>query len=144
VVADVYIPIRRALEAHLGTFGSIPSGGIQYENALFDTPEQEIYFRTKVDFNQPVARTFGTGATSRLGGLFVIDVFGPAGVGTGTLEALADDLLNHFYSGQVLTYNTHNVVLFVPWRESGVTGETWYFIPCFMPWIYRTDKLSEA
>jgi hypothetical protein len=143
-VVDVYTPIRRALEAHLGTFGSIPAGGIQYENALFETPSQQIYLRTKVDFNPPVARTYGTGATSRLAGLFSIDVFGPAGVGTGVLEALADDLLNHFYSGQVLTHNTHNVVLFVPWRESGVTGETWYFIPCFMPWIFRTDKLSEA
>lgn len=142
--SDVFTPIRRALEAHLNTYASLPSGGIQYENVLFDPPSKAIYLRTKVDFGPPEGRTFGVGATVRLSGLFSIDVFGPAGVGTGVLETLADDLLNHFAGGTVLTVSIHKVILFTPWRESGVTGETWYFIPCFIPWIYRTDQLSEA
>lgn len=144
MAVEAFVPIRRALEAHLATYTSLPSGGIQYENALFDPPEQAIYLRTKVDFSPPEGRTYGVGASVRLAGLFSIDVFGPAGVGTGSLETLVDGLLNHFASGQILTFGTHKVILYVPWRESGVTGETWYFVPIFVPWIYRTDQLSEA
>jgi hypothetical protein len=135
---------RRALEIRLDAMAPAPAGGIQYENALFQPPTEQIYLRTKVEFNTPDGRTFGVGATTRVSGLFVVDCFAKAGGGTAAVGVMVEQVLAQFKSGLRLSFGGTTITMHTPQKQSGVSAENWYFIPVICPWTIRTTELAEA
>jgi hypothetical protein len=79
---------------------------------------------------------------TRLDGEFVIDLFYPAGGGSGTARRAADDLVKHFRSAQDLTSDDGvDVWIRGARREPALSEERWFNIQVRVRWTAHETGL---
>lgn len=93
--------IRHQLEAHLYAWAhaQTPEVPVAWQNVPFDPPKSGIWLQATVI---PADTVSGSLATGEWKGAFRVNVFGPAGQGSGDAEAVAKAIAQHFEAGKDL------------------------------------------
>lgn len=122
-----YTIISGALETKLATWVNIPT--VAYENESYTPIIGTRYLRA---YNVPsIAQpnTLGDPGSSLIYGTFYLDLMNPAGEGRGTGDELADELIQVFKKGTVITLTGLNIHVITSGRETSQSETDWYMIP---------------
>jgi hypothetical protein len=136
MTVQVYDQVQTALEVRLTEYGGCPRDAstgnvlLAFENDRFTPNEGKAWWRVSfvpVDANRG---SFGSNGYSRVDGQMIVDLFYPAGEGSGEARRAADDLIHHFKSGtQFTSTDDVEVTIWRAYRMPGFTEPRWYHIP---------------
>lgn len=145
-MADVYDQVQAALETSLATYSGAPKDGatgrllIAFENDRFEPADDHEWWRAQF---VPVAfepGSLGENGYTRIDGEFVIDLFYPAGGGSGKARRAADALSQHFRRAQSLESDGVKVWIRGAPREPGITEDRWHSVQVRVRWTcHRTE-----
>ena len=126
--------IRRALEQQLenGTYTGITSAtDIAWENVTFNPTAKSAWIRPKLIMSERKSASIGVNSANRFDGLFLVDCFVKQNTGgTAALDDLADDILDQFTNGLVLTENSNRIHILSAEQTGGfVLDAPWVFQP---------------
>jgi len=144
---NMYSEIRAALDAHLEAWGDVPKVGghlmVNWEGTQFDKPppKSSAWLKTQLLHADADGRTLGGTPTTRLNGVYHLNVFAPSGTGPGAADQLSDSLMRRFKSGVRLTSGTTTVTLRTPFRAPGRSETDWYQVPVMVRWYSHTEEL---
>lgn len=109
--------IRAGLQKRALTTTGMPAEGSRaYEGVKFEPQPGEAWVRMTLIPTDSMAIVSGASATQT--GLFQIDLYEPSGLGTGSVEALADAVMDKFRVG-TLVYQNSEVIKIVGCRRVG-------------------------
>lgn len=132
----VHAQVRSALRQQLALLPSIPE--VSYENRPFSPVEDTSYLRETFRPQTSPLETLGPNGRIRHYGLYLIDCFCPAQVGTLESDALAGGLLTLFPPGKVLTYSGQVVTIQESSRAGGRNEPGWLMVPVTISWYTDT------
>lgn len=147
MTVQVYDQIQAALEGHLLDHDGVPTDPatgntlVAFENAPFTPVDQEPWWR--VNFRPTTAQRGAMGDTgySRADGIMIVELYYPAGGGSGDARRAADDLINHFKSGTRIE-SDDGVLVSIPrvMRSPGLSEPRWYHLNVEIWWTaYRNE-----
>jgi hypothetical protein len=148
-MAQVYDQVQQALETHLLRFSDVPrnpSTGkalVAFENDRFDPVEGQDWWRVTFNPTGPPERgSYGDDGYVRVDGELYVELYVPAGEGTGRVRRLADDLVNHFKSGTRITSDDGvSVSVWRAWRSAGVEEPRWYHQTVTIWWTVHRPEM---
>jgi hypothetical protein len=125
-----YAEIQALLDAHLATVASLPE--LQLENTRNVGRSGQPFARATLVTTEPAR----VGLATRLGGLYVIDLFYPLDAGVPVAAAMADAVLAHFRSAPLhrLVAGDLVVQLEKEWRETIGRREPFYGLQVKVRW----------
>lgn len=128
--------IHAALNVRLDTLGLQTA----WENKSFLPPEATLWIRETYLPAERRAAAMGTTSQNRHRGIYQVDVFRPAGEGSGEAEETATLIENLFKRGTVISYSGITVKIESASRTTGRKSEPWYMIPVFIRWRADIDN----
>lgn len=131
-MADKYGEIQSILEGFVeeGSFGI----DIAFEAFKYNRSTNPHIRTSFIPSEAPTTKRLGPGDKEQLDGIFQLDVFYPAGGGSGPALRKADEVMGHFKRGQRLEGQGLLVWLREVKRRRGVTESDWYHIPILVTW----------
>ena len=147
-MARTYDQVQAALETSLLGYSGIPldpvSGNplIAFENDRFEPTTGQPWWRVQF---VPVASERGSAGVNgytRVDGELVIDLYYPAGGGSGQARRAADDLVLHFRSAQTFT-SAGGVDVWIrsARREPALSEERWFNVQVRVHWTTHQTGL---
>lgn len=147
-MANVYDQVQAALEQKLLAYGSLPkladgtSNAVQFENVRFDPPTESAWWRTTFISVNSERGSFGSAGYSRIEGYMNIDLFYPAGVGSGIARRACDGILAHFKSGtRIVMSSGVEVSIRKALRVQTIQEPDWYHIQARVHWMTHRNEL---
>ena len=124
--------IQRLLNAHLSTLAGLPT--VQHENTQNIGHAGTSFSRATLIPARPSVLTVGVDGRTELRGLYQIDLFVPMNSGAEAVNALADQVIEHFHRGLRITEGAVTVHVSLSWREAGMRVEQFYQVPVVVQW----------
>lgn len=148
-MAQVYDQVQQALETHLMGFDQLPmdpstgKAAVSFENDRFTPTDGEDWWRVTFNPTGPPERgSYGENGYTRVDGELYVELYGPAGEGTGRIRRLADDLIAHFKSGTRITSDDGvTVSIWRVWRSPGLSEPRWYHQTVTIWWTVHRPEL---
>lgn len=135
---DAWASIREALETRLSTVtGSHP---IAYMNQNFVPTKGTLWLRGTLLPAQTAGVTIGLDGNDLYQGLFQVDVFAPQGKGSGQALRIADDVIEHYAKGTVLTAGVFRIRIDNGWILPPLEEPEWYQVPVTIGWLTYGDN----
>lgn len=136
---SVYTDIRAALESNVSNITNVPAAQYRsWENVRFEPSDDQKWIRMTFQPSRRRPLNVNPGATldkSRYDGIFVIDVFAPEGDGPNTAESLADNIVDAFEAGTVLSANSQDVeIRYAEIGNAPNEDSPWYQVPVTIGW----------
>jgi hypothetical protein len=127
---SVSLDIRGALQVRAATATGFPGSAQRYYEGLAFTPTIGTpYARMTLFPTQGRAAVIG-GALVRHQGLFQVDLFYPAGLGTGAAETVADAVKAVFIAGLSVTQGSETVTIEYAERAAAIQQNAdWLMVP---------------
>jgi len=122
--------IRAALDNHLYQLGE----NVQWPNVSFD-PGGNYWMRPTLLPAEPSMAALGEDADNRNIGIYQVDIFWPQGTGEGPPSSKAEEVMQQFKRGTVITLSGTTVRIERAYRESGRWEESWYQIPVIIDYV---------
>lgn len=147
MTTQVFDQVQAALEAEIESFSGAPEEPatgrklIAFENDRFEPPEDKVWWRVRFVPTTVQRGSLGEGGYSRIDGEMLVELYYPAGGGSGEARRAADDLMNHFKSGTRITSDDGvTVSVWRVWRSPGVQEPRWYHVTVNVWWtVHRTE-----
>ena len=144
----VYDQIQAALEGHLLDCPELPLNPatgkrlIAFENDRFEPVTNQPWWRVQFVPVGSERGSAGEDGYTRVDGEFVIDLFYPAGGGSGSARRAADDLVSHFKSAQSVT-SSGGVAVWIRGarREPALSEERWFNVQVRVRWTTHQPEL---
>ncbi len=130
---SVWNKIMRGFESRLATLPSVPP--IQSPNVSYSPVKGTLYLRSSLLPAQTVSGAIGTNGTDFYQGVYQVDVFAPRGEGSKEAIDMADDIIELFVKGSVITTDLFRVRIENGWIESASETPDWYQIPITIGWF---------
>ena len=140
-MARSYDQVQAALETHILEYNGVPANPetgailIAFENDRFEPVSGQPWWRVQF---VPVASERGSAGEdgyTRIDGELVVDLFYPAGGGSGQARRAADDLVSHFRSAQTVTSKDGvDVWIRGARREPALSEERWFSVQVRVRW----------
>jgi hypothetical protein len=148
-MARVFDQVQQAIEARISEFSEVPLDPatgrmlVSFENDRFQPLDGAAWWRVNfMPSGAPTRGSYGEEGYSRADGEVIVDLFYPAGEGSGEARRAADDLIAHFKSGTRITSIDDVVVsIWRAWRAPGITEPRWYHIPVHIWWTVHRSEL---
>jgi hypothetical protein len=148
-VAQVYDQVRQALESHLLAFSDLPlnpTNGqplVAFENDRFEPVDGEDWWRVTLNPTGPPTRgSYGSNGYVRVDGELYVELYVPAGEGSGRVTRLADDLVAYFKSGTRITSDDGVVVsCWRAWRSAGISEPRWFHLVVTVWWTVHRPEM---
>lgn len=148
-MAQVYDQVQQALETHLLGFADLPLSTttgdplVAFENDRFAPQEGQDWWRVTFSPTGPPTRgSYGVNGYVRVDGEMYIEMYVPAGEGTGRVRRLADDLVAYFKSGTRITSDDGVVVsVWRAWRSAGIQEPKWYHQVVTIWWTVHRPEM---
>lgn len=147
-MAQVYDQVQAALEERLLECDSRPihptTGRplIAFENSRFEPIDDQPWWRATFAPTTVDRGSYGQNGYSRADGEMVVDLFYPAGEGSGEARKAADDLIEYFKSGTRMTSDDGvTVSVWRAYRMPGLSEPRWYHIPVHIWWTVHRKEL---
>ena len=147
-MARVYDQVQAALETHIAEYSRAPMDPatgkllISFENDRFEPVTGQPWWRVQF---VPVASQRGSAGVdgyTRVDGELVVDLFDPAGGGSGRARRIADDLVLHFRSAQTVTSKDGvDVWIRGARREPALSEERWFNVQVRVRWTTHQQGL---
>lgn len=124
--------IQTLLDTHLQTLTGLPP--LQLENTRNIGVTGVAFSRATLLPARTTQVTIGINGKDEVKGLYQVDLFTPQDTGTATANALADDVMDHFPRGLVLTQSGIYLHILRAWREVGRREAPFYNVPVLVEW----------
>lgn len=132
-----YTAIQNLLDAQLATVTSLPTIYTENERSKLSTGVNQA--RATLLPGIPKLMTTGSTPWKELKGLYQVDIFLPQNAGTNT-NSIADDVMNAFDAGTMLTDGTYQVWIQLSYRMSAVMFQQFYNVPVMVSWTCMVCK----
>lgn len=134
---SVHGDIRAALRARLHT--AIADDAVAFEGRLYNSGVGVVYYRETFKPNVSDLQTLGPTGRIRHEGLYLLDVFSPAGKGVTEVESLVGALMDLFPPNLNLTQNGRVVIVRKAYRSGIQTQQGGYLmVPVTISWYCDT------
>lgn len=132
--------VQEALYEFLLTISGIPAA-IQVENERFIPSIRDPWMRVLLVPGETTLQSLGTDGYNRLSGLYLIDLFYPAGRKTVTdINAIADTIINSYINENIVTKNTTHVQILGAWRNTSISEGDWFQVPLSIRWNSQATR----
>jgi hypothetical protein len=136
-----YDQVQAALETHLTEYNGAPHDPetgdllIAFENDRFEPATGQVWWRVQFVPVGSERGSAGEDGYTRIDGELVVDLFYPAGGGSGQARRAADDLVRHFRSAQTVTSKDGvDVWIRGARREPALSEERWFSVQVRVRW----------
>lgn len=131
-MAISYTDIENGLYDALAMMPGVPT--IQNENERYDPVLGETYIRVINVPGVATGATLGVSGTDSITGLYSVNCFLRTGTGTGAINTLASEVVNHFNSLDDIQVNDTCVRINSVWKTTSITETDWIQIPIQVSW----------
>jgi hypothetical protein len=133
---SIYSNIRVALESNVTNVTGVPSSGnISWENVRFEPTTGSKWIRSTFRPTRRRPLDVTAKGLQRYDGLFLVDIFIPEGGGPSEADTLADNVVNSFEAGTILTANGQEVMIeHAEISEALNEDSPWYQVPVTIKW----------
>jgi hypothetical protein len=148
MTVHVYDQVQAALETHLLGCDAVPiepaTGRrlVAFENDRFQPEDERPWWRVNFQTNPTNRRTLGVNGYSRADGNLLVEMYYPAGSGSGEARRAADQLVHHFKSGtQIISDEGVAITVWNSWRAGGFSEPRWYHLNVNVWWSTHRQEL---
>ena len=148
MTVQVFDQVQAALETHLLDCDSVPVVAttgqkmVAFENDKFTPVDTEPWWRVSFHPTTVQRGAMGDNGYSRADGEMIVEIYFPAGGGSGGARRAADDLINHFKSGTRITSEDDvTVSVWRSFRTAGLVEPRWYHINIHVWWVVHRNEL---
>lgn len=124
--------IHQVLNDHLQSMGGLPA--LQLENTRNVGKTGVPFCRATLITSRPSTLTVGTTGQDILRGLYQIDLFFPQDTGVSDVNALADQIIEHFPRGLMFSADGTALHVNTTYRETGRRVDAFYQAPVVVAW----------
>lgn len=142
-MTTLFLDQSAALDAHLAAMPNLPS--VAWEGLSFEPVQGQLYLKPVNDQLQTMPETERDMTT----GIYVVNIFTPAGESKAEMNLMADKIANWFKRGSELTYNGVKVIIENVSRNSGdnpvvginsVTSNGWFNAAILIKYFSLTQR----
>jgi len=130
---SVWNKILRSLETQLSTIASAPP--IQSPNVSYKPTKGTTYLRSSLLPAATTSAAIGLDGNDFYSGVYQVDVFSPRGLGAKTAIDMADEVIELFVKGTVLTTDSFRVKILNGSIQAPLEEPDWYQVPVIVEWF---------
>lgn len=137
-MAGVHSNIRAALREKLNTLASVPP--IALEGYPYEPTTGTTYFRETLVFQDSRLTSLGAFGRLKHEGVWMVDIYTPAGKGTALADDWADKLTTLFAAGVNMTKSGTTVRVTRAFAGPAQHPVNWVMRPCMIDWFAESTN----